>query len=599
MPSLVYQEPGRRASATFELHKRVTSIGSASDNDLCITDPEVAETHALVRFDGKTFSIQAIATGFDVIVNGRPRGKHVLQHGDELLLGGTCFTFHLYQASVGRAKAEDSALADSYRRILEFSQKLVSDLPIDALLEEMMDGIVELCHADSGFLLLASGQDLKVRVARRLDRENVEQSVERLSDSIVRTVVETRKPLIVADALHDDAFGASHSVVNLKLCSVMCLPLIDRDRLLGLIYVGNDNIVNLFTREHLEALSIYAAQATLVLARAIAMDELRDDNARLRETIQTMRFGQLVGASDAMREVYRRVEKVANADVSVLVLGETGTGKELIAREIHARSRRAAGPFVTVNCGAIPENLLESELFGHVRGAFTGATSHRAGRFQAAHKGTLFLDEIGEMPLNLQVKILRAIQERVVTRVGENRGEPVDIRVVAATHRDLRAMVAEGTFREDLYYRLNVVTLTLPPLRERGDDVELMARYFLDRYATEFGGGKRTFRQDALVAMRKFAWPGNIRQLENAIKKAVILGDRAAIGPEDLDLPPDGVIDIKPLADAREAWQREYVLRVLEINGGNRTKTARDLGVDPRTVFRFLERATDGPDEQP
>jgi transcriptional regulator with GAF, ATPase, and Fis domain len=598
MPSFVYQPPGSRSVEEFELHRRLTSIGADEDNDLRLVSRGVAAHHAVVRFDGKSFSIQSIADGATIEVNGRPRARHTMEHGDELRVGDVVLTFHLYRASVERAKEEESALAESYRQVLEFSRLLLEDLPVESLLEKLMDSIISITQADRGFLILRRGEELDVAVARNLDRENVEDALDQLSDSIVSTVLETQEPLIVADALNDDAFAASRSVVNLRLCSVMCVPLLDRDRLLGLIYVGNDNVVNLFSRSHLETLTIYAAQASLILARAMAFDELRVDNVRLREELDELRFGSLIGACDAMRVVYRRVEKVAVTDVSVLVRGETGTGKELIAREVHARSGRADGPFVTVNCGAIPENLLESELFGHVRGAFTGASSNRAGKFHAAHKGTLFLDEIGEMPLNLQVKILRAIQDRAVTRVGENKPEQVDIRIVAATHRDLEAMIEQGTFREDLYYRLNVVTLWLPPLRERGDDVDVIAQYLLERFVRELGTGRRRFGKDALSAMRRFSWPGNIRQLENHIKKAVILAESETIRAADLDLPADASPAILPLADAREAWQRSYILRALELNGGNRTQAARDLGVDPRTVFRFLEKESDRDDDE-
>ncbi len=589
MPHLVYQAPGSKKPIAFQVHKRVTSIGSGTENDLVLDDADVSETHGFVRFDGRTFTLQCIGTN-DVIINGKRRAKHMLEHGDELLIGSTCLTFHLYRASVQRAEEEQSDLVQSYRRILEFSQVLLTEKPIPELLEELMDSIIELTHADRGFLILGQDEEMHVRVARKLDKENIEDAISQLSDSIVSTVVRNRQPLIVADALNDRDFGGSKSVVNLKLCSVMCVPLIDRDRFLGLIYVGNDNVVNLFTQAHLSTLTIYAAQASLIIAKALAMDELRLDNRRLRERIDDMRFGSLIGSCNAMKEVYRRVAKVAPTDVSVLILGETGTGKELIARELHARSDRANGPFVTINCGAIPENLLESELFGHVRGAFTGASATRSGKFQAAAGGTLFLDEIGEMPVNLQVKILRALQDRTVTKVGDTRPERVDLRIIAATHRDLGAMISDGSFREDLYYRLNVVTLTLPPLRDRGDDVEIIARYFLDKYLTEFDTAKKRFNGDAIIAMRKFSWPGNIRQLENHIKKAIILSERSGIRAEDLDLREGGEREILPLADAQEAWKSSYIREVLELNAGNRTKTARDLGVDPRTIFRFLEK---------
>jgi transcriptional regulator with PAS, ATPase and Fis domain len=292
-----------------------------------------------------------------------------------------------------------------------------------------------------------------------------------------------------------------------------------------------------------------------------------------------------------MLEVFRKLQKVATTDISVLITGETGTGKELIAREIHRRSGRATGPFVVINCGAIPENLIESELFGHVRGAFTGAIASRPGKFQAANAGSLFLDEIGELPLNLQVKLLRALQERVVFRVGDSRPEKVDIRVIAATNRVLEDEIAGGRFREDLYYRLNVVNLYLPPLRERGDDVLIIAKALLAKHSEELGPHVHGFTPQALVAIKKSPWPGNIRQLENRVKKALVLCEKALLEPEDLDLGKDEVSSIVPLEKAKEEFQRKYVLEVLERNNGNRTQTARDLGVDPRTIFRYLERA--------
>jgi transcriptional regulator with PAS, ATPase and Fis domain len=274
----------------------------------------------------------------------------------------------------------------------------------------------------------------------------------------------------------------------------------------------------------------------------------------------------------------------------VLITGETGTGKELIAREIHRRSNRIAGPFITVNCGAIPENLIESEMFGHVKGAFTGAIASRPGKFQQAHTGTLFLDEVGELTPQLQVKLLRAIQERVVFRVGDSRPEKCDIRILAATNRNLEDMIKTGEFREDLYYRLNVVNLWLPPLRDRGEDVFIIAKALLSKYADEMSSSVKGFSPAALAAIRKYDWPGNIRQLENRIKKALVLCDKSLLTPEDMDLGPEAQSPIVPLEKAKEDFQRRYVLEVLERNNGNRTQTARDLGVDPRTIFRYLER---------
>jgi transcriptional regulator with GAF, ATPase, and Fis domain len=474
--------------------------------------------------------------------------------------------------------------------LVRFSERLLGATDLARLLDELMDGLLEVTHADKGFLILIEDGAMTVRAARNVARESIEGALERVSDSIVRKVVETRRPLVVADALHDSEWSGSTSVVNLKLCSVMCAPLMQKGEVFGVIYLGNDSVVSLFDERALEVLAPFAAQASLLVQNAMLLDSLRRENLTLKEAVSSRQYGDLIGSGASMREVYRRIEKVAGTDISVLVTGETGTGKEVVAREIHRRSPRAGGPFVAVNCGAIPESLLESELFGHVKGAFTGAIATRVGKFQAAHGGTLFLDEIGDMPIALQVKILRALQERSVTRVGDSRPEPVDLRVVAATHRVLEDEIRRGTFREDLYYRLNVVAIHLPPLRDRGDDVLVLAKYFLARYGREFGAKVRGFTPAALVAMRKYAWPGNIRELENRVKKAVVLADRALVSAEDLDLRPEILEPILPLTLAKEEFQKRYINDVLERNAGNRTKTAKDLGVDPRTIFRHLEK---------
>ncbi len=447
-----------------------------------------------------------------------------------------------------------------------------------------------MTRADKGFVIeLADGQPV-VRAARNVVPGNVEDAVSRVSDSIVQKVVQTRRPLVVADALHDAEWSGSASVVNLRLQSVMCAPLTARGEVFGVIYLGNDSVRNLFDTRSLETLTVFASQASLLLQNALLLRDLRKENEDLREAVENRRYGELVGAGPSMREVYRRIEKVAPTDVTVLIQGETGTGKELVAREIHRRSARSGGPFVAVNCAAIPEGLLESELFGHVKGAFTGAVSSRPGRFQAASGGTLFLDEIGEMPPSLQVKLLRAIQERVVQRVGEARPEPVDIRVVAATNRNLEEDVKTGRFREDLYYRLNVVAIHLPPLRERGEDVTVLARWFLQRYAAEFESRARGFAAGAVVAIRKYRWPGNIRELENRVKKAAVLADGPFVTAEDLDLGREELEPAVPLAQAIDEFRRRYISDVLERNAGNRTKTAKELDVDPRTIFRHLEK---------
>jgi DNA-binding NtrC family response regulator len=261
-------------------------------------------------------------------------------------------------------------------------------------------------------------------------------------------------------------------------------------------------------------------------------------------------------------------------------------------------SPRAKGPLEKLNCAALPSELIESELFGHEAGAFTGATKQRRGKFERASGGTLFLDEVGDMPPVLQVKLLRALQDRTVQKVGDHRDESVDIRVLAATHRTLEEEVKRGTFREDLYYRLATLTLRVPPLRDRGEDVAVLARGFLRTFSEAYRTTARGFTPAALTAIRRHAWPGNVRELENRIKKAVVLSDGPLVRAEDLDFPPEELPPLTPLQEAKDEFERRYVLEALKRHGGNRARTARALGVDPRTIFRLLEKMEDVPPDR-
>jgi transcriptional regulator with GAF, ATPase, and Fis domain len=571
------------------LARRITTFGRSTENDVALPDAGLPDTALHIHFDGRDFNA-ACHGGAEMEVNGRRKVTARLAEGDRIRLGATQLVFTLEDRPGPAASAATPGRVEALQGLVRFSERLLAASDLPRLLDELLDALLEVTHAEKGFLILLENGRMEVKSARNLARETIENAVSRVSDSIVQRAAATRRPIVVADALHDAQWSSSSSVVNLKLCSVMCAPLMRQGEPFGVIYLGNDSVVNLFDEQDLEVLTVFAAQASLLVQNALLLHGLRLENEALRQAVEQSQFGEIIGAGASMREVYRRIDKVAATDVSVLVSGETGTGKELVAREIHRRSPRARGPFVAVNCGAIPENLLESELFGHVRGAFTGAVATRDGKFQAASGGTLFLDEVGDMPPSLQVKLLRALQERTVTRVGDTRPEPVDLRVIAATNKVLEDEIRAGRFREDLYYRLDVVSIVLPPLRDRGDDVLVLARFFLQKYAREFASRARGFAPAAAVALRKYPWPGNIRELENRVKKAVVLCDRPLVAPEDLDLGPESLAPVLPLAQAKEEFQKRYINEVLERNAGNRTKTAKDLGVDPRTIFRHLEK---------
>jgi two-component system NtrC family response regulator len=329
----------------------------------------------------------------------------------------------------------------------------------------------------------------------------------------------------------------------------------------------------------------------VVLNRAFHLSQLEREHRELQQRLREEGFEGMLGTSPQIQEVFSSIRKVATTDVPVLIVGESGTGKELVARGIHCQSSRREFPFVVINCGAIPENLLESELFGHEKGSFTGAHIQRKGRFEAAQGGTLFLDEIGELSLALQVKLLRFLQEQKIERIGGREEILVDARVLAATNRDLTQAIKEGKFREDLYYRLGVVTIHLPPLREREEDVLVLAKALLQRYADENKKKITEFTKQAIRAIETYNWPGNIRELENRIKRALIMAEGPKITPEDLELVSVyRKYEKLGLKDAREALERDFIQRALARNRGSITKAAEELELSRPTLYELMEK---------
>ncbi|MEQ8563433.1 MAG: sigma 54-interacting transcriptional regulator [Deltaproteobacteria bacterium] len=601
MASLYLEAPDERPRAV-RLIRPVTTIGASEDNDIRVTTAELQPTHAQVSKDGDDYLIVGMLR--DMTINGRREKKKTLDDKDIIRIGGLKMTYFVSEddvpkpppvfksAEAGQPQAATVEVKSAYKRVHEFSIKLLENASTESLVDTILDSLVELTSADKGFLVLLEDEHPVVRAARNVERANIQHSLDQLSDSILAKVIETKKPVVVADALADEQWSASESIVHLGLHSVMCSPLLARGELLGLLYVGNNRITNLFDDAAMDVMSVFSAQASLLLSQAQRIDELHEEKTALEDKLEDLRFGTIVGACNSMREVFKRVRKVATADISVLITGETGTGKELIAKEIHENSRRKKGPFIVINCGAIPENLLESELFGHVRGAFTGAVANKIGRFQAANGGTLFLDEIGEMPLPLQVKLLRALQEHVVQRVGDATTEPVDIRVVAATNRILEDEIKAGRFREDLYYRLNAATFTLPPLRERLDFDALVER-ILKRAGEEAGIACR-LDNAARLALRAHHWPGNLRELSNVLKVACVLAEGGLIDLESLPDAfhrPPGHVARRPSPRAVAAAPGRDIRRELDACGGNVSALARKLGVDRSTVHRWLKRS--------
>ena len=348
-------------------------------------------------------------------------------------------------------------------------------------------------------------------------------------------------------------------------------------------------------------------QFKITIERALTKRRLELEVLNLRQQLRgAFGFENILGRSAALQQVLELVQKAARSDANILILGESGTGKELIARAIHTNSPRAGQPFVAVDCASLPENLLESELFGHEKGAFTGAATAKKGLTEVAHRGTLFLDELGELPLGLQVKLLRALQERQIRRVGGTQQIDIDIRIVSATNRDLRALVAEGKFREDLYYRVNVIDVALPPLRERSDDIELLATHFLRKHARCPQATAKGFEPEAMIALETYAWPGNVRELQNVIERACALVEGEMITLAELPahlrtpparmggLPSADTTDKLTLKEARERWigqlEASYMANLLRQAGGNVSEAARNAGVDRKTLRHLLTK---------
>jgi len=372
-----------------------------------------------------------------------------------------------------------------------------------------------------------------------------------------------------------------------------------------IVLTGNEDRANALRAIECGAYDYYSKPIRLeelktILQRAFHLSRLEQELRALQQApkLQKRHFVGLVGECPAMQSVFRTIEKVASYDAPVLILGDNGTGKELVARAIHEKGLRAKGPFVPINCGAIPENLLESELFGYEKGAFTGAASRVQGKVEYAQGGTLFLDEIGELPTPLQVKLLRFLQEKSIQRVGGRQDIELDVRIVAATNIDIQQAIREGRFREDLYYRIGLITMNLPPLRERQDDVLLLANYFMSAYAQEVGKNVRGFSRPALDALREYSWPGNVRELENRVKRAVIMTDAKLIEPEDLGFAPPapaaGAVE-NPyggmmLKEARARLEFDLVTRMIEEEQGNIVRAAERLGVSRPTLYDLMKK---------
>jgi DNA-binding NtrC family response regulator len=567
---LVVSQARNTVPVRVVLRKLLTTLGSSRQADVPL--PLMPAQWIVVQRSGDAALIRVVASGAERLL--RP-GEHI-DIGDASL-----------------ALADRSAVAGPLGAA-EIASALTSADSPDAALRGIVEGVIRSLGADSGAAVIAEGASYRVAVAVDGGGAPLANAAELLSDTVVRDVLDSGNPLCLGDVTGDQRYATVPSVVSLSLQSVVCVPMRTGDRVLGALYFGRRDLTRPYTDAQTRELMVLASMAVPVLA------QLR------RAPAATAADALIVGEHATVIEVRRMIARVGASDLSVLVTGETGTGKEVTARAIHAASPRADRRMVAINCSAIPPNLLEAELFGYARGAFTGAVADRPGRIEDAAGSTLFLDEVGDMPLAMQAALLRVRQEREVVRVGESEPRAVDIRLIAATHRDLDAEVAAGRFRDDLLFRLREITIALPALRQRGDDIGLLARLFLHQAERELSLPAHSLSHSALAQLDAHDWPGNVRELRAVMRRAAVLCEGAEITAADLQLghssqpragdaapaAGDAASELgdlgRSLADARDDFVGRYVRATLARHGGDRAAAATALGVSVRSLYRYL-----------
>jgi Nif-specific regulatory protein len=439
---------------------------------------------------------------------------------------------------------------------------------------------MEVVGAERGFVLVSSVQEqgkIIPAISRNIDPQRF-LAEDRYSRGVVDQVIKTGEPVITINAETDERFKGRESVVINKLTSIICIPIFHGQVAVGYIYLDSQNRRSRFNMETLEFMKVFATQAGLALANLDFVSQLSlEINALRSQTDTEYLFSDIIGKSPSIKAVFDITEKVMNTDVPVMILGASGTGKELIARAIHYKGNRADKPFVAQFCGALTDSLLESELFGYKKGAFTGALKDKKGLIEVADGGTFFLDEIADVSLEIQTKLLRFIQEGEFRRVGDTQIRTANVRIISATNKDILEMVKNHQFREDLFYRLNVVTIHMPLLKDRKEDIPLLADYFLKKFCDRFHRQIKGFTRASMEAMLNHDWPGNVRELQNAVQRGVTLCSKERIEPQDLGLFTETDL-IQALPETLDEVEKMFVLKTLREMDNNKTQTARKLG---------------------
>ena len=616
---------GPSKDQTIPLPEGEATIGRDPANVVAIIDPSVSRKHCLLRReeDGR-FLIRDLDSRNGTLVNGAPVKEQWLRHGDEIATGDSLFLFLVEEenrpGSKSRVVFDDthptaetrlihpkeavylqpdrllkelpatSQVSKNLNALLKISRVVHAIRDLEELQAQLLDLIFEVVPAGRGAILLSDGegQDFNSMYART--RQDGEQLV-RVSRTVARKVMKENVAILGVDIASSGNFREVESLVASHVRSLVCVPLSVFQRMIGCIYLDNTSVANRFHEDHLQLMAGVAGISAVALDNARRLQWLEQENQRL--TTEVRQDQSLVGEGARMKDIFQFLARAAPSDSTVLIDGESGTGKELVAKALHRNSPRANKPFVAINCGAIPETLLEDDLFGHEKGAFTGAATQKKGRIEIADGGVLFLDEIGDLAPSLQVKLLRVLQEREFERVGGTHPIKVNIRLIAATNRNLEDAVKKGEFRQDLYYRLAVVNVTMPPLRERREDIPMLTRHFVQKHAMRCRVKARPISREAMAALVNYEWPGNVRELENAVERALVMGSSDMVLLEDLpeslleQRVPEEINEGKYHASVKEHKKR-LILDAVEQTRGNYVEAAGILGVHPNYLHRLI-----------
>jgi Nif-specific regulatory protein len=486
--------------------------------------------------------------------------------------------------------------AQKFNTLIETNNLINSNYSdIHALLSHILESATRFCGGEASSILLLDRekQELYFESVLGTKSQDLKRYTLKPGEGVAGWVVQHNKTLVIND-MDSDKRHKRHIAqeINYPITNMIAVPMRLKDECIGVIEVMNKIDGKPFVEEDVEWVEIFATQAALAITNARNIEQARNEILFLRDQLKTGEgYHTLIAKSPVILEKLEIIDRVAKTDSSVLILGESGVGKELFAEQIHLRSPRSQAPFVRVNCAAIPEGLLESELFGHVKGAFTNAISNRQGRFEMADGGTIFLDEIADIPLALQAKLLRVIQERTFEKVGSDVSITVDVRILAATNKDVEAQVEQGAFRSDLYYRLNVLPLYIPPLRQRPEDIPELASFFLKKFMAETKKQFEGFSTAAMETMLSYSWPGNIRELENCVERACVIGKGKWIQQGDLFLNAQAVPEggDRNLKNAINSFKAHFIRKVLEENNWNQTESAKDLDIQRTYLSRLIK----------